>query len=228
MYTFNITDHLGNVRAVVSLDGRVIETNDYYPYGMLMNGGATSVQPFKYSGKELDRMHGLNWYDHGARMSDPALCRWHVVDPLCEKYYDVSPYVVCANDPVNFVDRDGRFATKWGAAVSRFISCAHLQNVEPIQYNPDATNPNYRYTYNTYSYENGDYVVTAHHKMSKNFAESMQDVGDVLSYAGYGLTLSVVGAEIGIPMAEVLHLRNVFKLVVNGFYDGSFPEQQSV
>ena len=82
--------------------------NKILSFGMLMNGGATSVQPFKYSGKELDRMHGLNWYDHGARMSDPALGRWHVVDPLAEKYYDVSPYVMCGNDPVNCLDPDGK------------------------------------------------------------------------------------------------------------------------
>jgi len=29
-----IRDHLGNIRAVVSGDGRVLETNNYYPYGM--------------------------------------------------------------------------------------------------------------------------------------------------------------------------------------------------
>lgn len=27
---------------------------------------------------ELDRMHGLNMYDHSARMSAPALCRWQM------------------------------------------------------------------------------------------------------------------------------------------------------
>ncbi|MBR6285887.1 MAG: hypothetical protein IKR18_02700, partial [Bacteroidaceae bacterium] len=54
-YTFNITDHLGNVRVVLNNGKSVVETNDYYPYGMLMDGGAKEVQPFKYSGKELDR-----------------------------------------------------------------------------------------------------------------------------------------------------------------------------
>ena len=27
----------------------------------------TPIQPYKYNGKELDRHHGLDWYDYGAR-----------------------------------------------------------------------------------------------------------------------------------------------------------------
>jgi len=30
------------------------------------------------------------------------------VDPLCEKYYWISPYAYCLNNPVNFIDPDGR------------------------------------------------------------------------------------------------------------------------
>ena len=62
MYTFNITDHMGSVRVVSDYNRNILETNDYYPYGMLMDNSSSDYQPFKYSGKELDRMHGLNWY----------------------------------------------------------------------------------------------------------------------------------------------------------------------
>lgn len=34
-----------------------------------------SMQRHLYSGKELDKMHGLNTYDHGARQYDPILMR---------------------------------------------------------------------------------------------------------------------------------------------------------
>ena len=52
-------------------------------------------------------MHGRNAYDYGARFYDPLLPTWDRMDPLCEKYYHISPYAYCANDPVNFIDLEG-------------------------------------------------------------------------------------------------------------------------
>ena len=66
------------------------------------------TQPYKYIGKELDRTHGLDWYEHGARHYDPITGRWNTMDPMCEKYYDVSPYASCGDDPANAVDPDGK------------------------------------------------------------------------------------------------------------------------
>lgn len=67
-----------------------------------------TLQPYKYNGKELDRMHGLDWYDYGARMYDAVLTGWTSIDPLAEDYYHVSPYAYCLNNPVNAIDPDGR------------------------------------------------------------------------------------------------------------------------
>ena len=68
-----------------------------------------SLQPFKYNGKELDMMHGLNTYDYGARQYYAALPVWDRVDPLAEKYYSISPYVYCTNNPILHIDIDGKF-----------------------------------------------------------------------------------------------------------------------
>jgi RHS repeat-associated protein len=65
-------------------------------------------QPYKFGGKELDEMHGLNWYDFEARQLDAAIPRFTTMDPLAEKYYSVSPYAYCANNPVNNIDPDGK------------------------------------------------------------------------------------------------------------------------
>ena len=107
-YHYFIQDHQGNNRVVVDEDGKVEEVNDYYPFGGLMASSVGSVQPYKYNGKELDRKGGLDWYDYGARQYDAALGRWHSVDPLAEKFYPFSPYNYCFDNPVKYIDPDGK------------------------------------------------------------------------------------------------------------------------
>ena len=106
-YHYYLQDHQGNNRVVVDKDGNVKETNHYYPFGGVF-ASSQNVQPYKYNGKELDTKKGLNWYDYGAREYDAVLGRWHVMDPSSEKYYGVSPYTYCNNNPVKNVDLDGR------------------------------------------------------------------------------------------------------------------------
>ena len=108
-YHFYVKDHLGNNRMVVNASGTVEQVSHYYAFGGLMGENTGSdVQDFKYNGKELDRLHGLDWFDYGARHYDGVIGSWPTMDPLCEKYYNISPYAYCANNPVNRVDPDGR------------------------------------------------------------------------------------------------------------------------
>ena len=105
-------DHLGNNREVIGMRGNAYQRMDYYPFGMpYAETGSPynpDYQPYKYNGKELDRMHGLDTYDYGARQYNPIVARWDRMDPLCEKYYSISPYAYCANNPVINIDPDGR------------------------------------------------------------------------------------------------------------------------
>ena len=121
-YHYYLKDHQGNNRVVINQSGTVEETNHYYPFGGVF-ASAGSIQPYKYNGKEFDNKKGLNWYDYGARHYDAALGRFTTNDPLAEKYYSMSPYTYCADNPVKFIDPNGMeyapgdlFKTKRAAA----------------------------------------------------------------------------------------------------------------
>jgi RHS repeat-associated protein len=100
---------LGSNVITANKNGSIVQSNHYYPFGLTMAiSTGPGVQPYKYTGKELDMQHGLNLYDFSARTYDPAIGRFTTVDPLAEKYYPISPYAYCLNNPVMYVDRDGR------------------------------------------------------------------------------------------------------------------------
>jgi RHS repeat-associated protein len=59
-----------------------------------------------YNGKELDEETGLYYY--GARYYDARVSVWLGVDPLAEKYPNTTPYAYTANNPISYVDPDGK------------------------------------------------------------------------------------------------------------------------
>ena len=93
---------------MVNPDGSSGQVNHYYPFGGLFGESTgNAVQPYKYNGKELDRTHGLDWYDYGARHLAPDASRFTTIDPMAEKYYHLTPYAYCANNPVRYIDVNG-------------------------------------------------------------------------------------------------------------------------
>jgi len=89
----------------------------YYPFGLPYEAHyQPEEQPYKYGGKEFIELHGYDSYDFDARMYYPALCRFMTMDPLCEKYYSISPYAYCNNNPVKYIDSDGRDVKPAGTA----------------------------------------------------------------------------------------------------------------
>jgi RHS repeat-associated protein len=65
---------------------------------------------YGFNGMEKDdEVKGTgNSYDFGARMYDSRVGRWLSTDPLAHKYPTMSPFVFCANNPIIYVDPDGR------------------------------------------------------------------------------------------------------------------------
>ena len=108
-YYYYVHDHLGNVRITRNSQGYYQDQSlEYYPSGVLFDRSSEqSRQPYMFGGKELVSMHGLNEYDFTGRWQDPLIPRFTSIDPLCEKYYSISPYVYCLNNPIKYVDPDG-------------------------------------------------------------------------------------------------------------------------
>jgi RHS repeat-associated protein len=120
-YHYHLKDHLGNVRMVITPSAnnkpQVLQATDYYPFGMSYTknlqsgGGANQPNKYLYNSKEEQEMPG-KWLDYGWRMYDAQLGRWHGVDPLAERAYSWTPYRYGFNNPIRFIDPDGRFETR--------------------------------------------------------------------------------------------------------------------
>ncbi len=91
----------------------VISFTHYYPFGMRLpektytNPTQTNANKYLYNGKELQNGFGLQWYDYGFRMYDPALGHFMAQDRFAEKYFSLTNYGYCAGNPINAVDING-------------------------------------------------------------------------------------------------------------------------
>jgi len=110
-------DHLGSTRAVVNASGTVVETQDYYPFGLAelvpktfgmpgrsMVSGNSAKE--KFTSHELD--DGLDLYYMVARRYAPEFGRFMSPDPLADEFPGWSSYNYTFNNPLSFVDPDGR------------------------------------------------------------------------------------------------------------------------
>ncbi|WP_340074235.1 hypothetical protein, partial [Leptobacterium sp. I13] len=102
---YQLTDHLGNVRAVVS-SGGLTNATDYYPGGMPMPNRQLTDGTYRYGYQgdfaETDPETGKPAFE--LRLYDPRINRWLTTDPYGEFH---SPYLAMGNNWPNVVDSDG-------------------------------------------------------------------------------------------------------------------------
>ena len=101
-------DHLGSSSYITNLDGEVVQHIEYVPFGEVFVEERNNIwnTPYLFNAKEFDEETGLYYY--GARYYEPRLSLWMSVDPLQEKYPNISTYCYAANNPIKFIDSDGR------------------------------------------------------------------------------------------------------------------------
>ena len=204
MQFFYHPDHLGSSSYITNLDGEVVQHIEYVPFGEVFVEERNNIwnTPYLFNAKEFDEETGLYYY--GARYYDPRLSLWISTDALKEKTPNVSPYIYTDNNPIIYIDPDGNFRWKALAEASRkWYNLWHKNKASEVIENRDTKNPILRYSYQVCSYENGEFVVTLHYKVGKEFVNAAQNVGDAAAIAGYALTLSVAGAEVGVPLAGI-------------------------
>ncbi len=107
-YWSTITDSEGSGQP------ELVQQTDYYPFGYtLRRNDFGSQHPNRrlFGSKELqDEIlagNTLDWYDFEARMYDPLIGRFMTTDPMAEKYYSITPYGYCGNNPMNAYDLHG-------------------------------------------------------------------------------------------------------------------------
>jgi RHS repeat-associated protein len=110
-------DTLGSVRAVTAhQSGQVVERHDYLPYGEEWCGmqpcGASGGQPKHFTGKERDVETGLDYFE--ARHYGSSIGRFTTIDPKLTVEHNIADpqrwnrYAYCRDNPLRFVDPDGR------------------------------------------------------------------------------------------------------------------------
>ena len=104
---YQLTDHLGNVRAVIAKKGSnaaaLVAKTDYYPGGMAMpNKNVKGDYRYNYQGQEQDEETGHHAFE--LRMYDSRINRWLSPDPA--KQYP-SPYLSMGNNWISRIDPDG-------------------------------------------------------------------------------------------------------------------------
>lgn len=97
---FHLVDGLGSVTAVTDQTGSVIARYTYDAFGNQQVTGS-AVNPFSFTGRELDAATGLYYYR--LRTYDPRIGRFLSEDPLPS----ANPYTYVLNDPLDRTDPSG-------------------------------------------------------------------------------------------------------------------------
>ncbi|MCD9127655.1 RHS repeat-associated core domain-containing protein [Luteimonas fraxinea] len=98
---FYLSDALGSTRALADIDGSILQTYDYDPYGVTHPTNQGVENPYRYTGREQDES-GLYYYR--ARYYSPELGRFISEDPIGMAGGDINFYAYVGGDPISYSD----------------------------------------------------------------------------------------------------------------------------
>ncbi|MBO7625785.1 MAG: hypothetical protein J6S82_10865, partial [Bacteroidales bacterium] len=102
------TNHLGSTAFVTDNNTNIHQGFLYAPFGEItteydINFGYNVLPKYSFNAKELDEETGMYYYE--ARYYKPPVFTSR--DPMFEKYFWMTPYAYCTNNPVKYVDPTG-------------------------------------------------------------------------------------------------------------------------
>ena len=127
---YYLKDHLGTIKMTVDGSAAVVGYDDYYPFGMQMDGrcGVGGADPrYKFTGKERDVESQYDYF--GARYYDARVGRWLSVDPMGEKTPGWTLYRYGFDNPLRYFDDNGLTEKERKAAIDAIVK--HVRNKTP-------------------------------------------------------------------------------------------------
>ena len=106
---------------LLNYSGEVVKTYDYDAYGNELSRDLADENPFRYCGEYYDTETGLIYLR--ARYYDPNIGRFTSVDPA---KHGTNWYVYCGNNPVIYIDRNGKVAETVFDVISVISSIAEV------------------------------------------------------------------------------------------------------
>ncbi len=116
-----IVDERGTTKLVINtVTGAVAQKVETDEFGRVLSDTRPGFFPFKFAGCLYDEDTKLCHF--GAREYDPEVGRWLQRDPILFEGGDFNLYGYTLNDPVNFVDPDGKNAVCIGKIIGKVAS----------------------------------------------------------------------------------------------------------
>ena len=176
------------------MPGRSFSSGDGYRYGF---NGMERDDEVKGSG---------NSYDFGARIYDSRIGRWLALDPSMKKYPSLSPYNFVANNPIIYIDPDGKdykYSTKIirdknGTAIKKVVNVEVIVKVINLSsekmMDSDFSTAGYEGS-KVFDYSSTSFVEGAEIQSEVNVTMSFQVVDDI-SQVGDGENLMIVADRV--------------------------------